>query len=146
MPVSSFEGFAFIIDTNEYAGNFEREMCAYMTAQYGDCEVGLETAESVRDKIPPNVLEWFEDNLNSEPDNNGCYRPVSGMKNPRNKKTPFSSVGIFMSEEPPPHVLKVLKERAEEFSKNPTTRWASPFVVEGFRLVERRYTETEKVL
>jgi hypothetical protein len=31
----------FIVDTDSYAGNFERCMCAYMTGQIGECEVGL---------------------------------------------------------------------------------------------------------
>jgi len=39
------EKHSFIIDTNEYAGNFEREMCAYCTGQIGDCGVGEEEAE-----------------------------------------------------------------------------------------------------
>lgn len=30
----------FVIDTNKYSGNFEREMCAYLTGHTGDCGVG----------------------------------------------------------------------------------------------------------
>ncbi|HWY34086.1 MAG TPA: hypothetical protein VNX68_05525, partial [Nitrosopumilaceae archaeon] len=35
----------FIIDTDSYSGNFERQMCAYSTGQLGDCEVGEELVE-----------------------------------------------------------------------------------------------------
>ncbi len=31
--------YLFVIDTDTYAGNFEREMCAYVTGQIGECEV-----------------------------------------------------------------------------------------------------------
>ena len=28
--------FLLVIDTNSYAGNFERQLCAYVTGQIGD--------------------------------------------------------------------------------------------------------------
>lgn len=28
--------YKFIVDTNKYSGNFERDMCDYMTGAYGD--------------------------------------------------------------------------------------------------------------
>lgn len=37
--------FLFVIDTDAYAGNFEREMCAYMTGHVGDCAVGDDKAK-----------------------------------------------------------------------------------------------------
>lgn len=44
--------YSFIIDTNSYAGNFEREMCAYLTGQVGDCGVGDEHIESLKEQFP----------------------------------------------------------------------------------------------
>ena len=32
----------FVVDTDTYAGNFEREMCAFMTGITGACGVGKE--------------------------------------------------------------------------------------------------------
>ena len=40
------EKYLFVIDTDSYSGNFEREMCAYCTGQIGDCEVGIEHADN----------------------------------------------------------------------------------------------------
>ena len=37
--------YSVIIDTNEYSGNFEREMCAYITGVLGECGVGKEQAQ-----------------------------------------------------------------------------------------------------
>ena len=38
----NFDCWGFIIDTDQYAGNFERELCAWTTGQIGECEVGKE--------------------------------------------------------------------------------------------------------
>lgn len=43
-------GCGFIIDTDSYSGNFEREMCAYITGHIGDCLVGFEEAEDYLSK------------------------------------------------------------------------------------------------
>lgn len=66
-----------IIDTEQYAGNFEREMCAYITGQVGDCEVGSEIAEENSDQIK--YLDWWEEHIVNERDDSdyGCYRPAS---------------------------------------------------------------------
>jgi hypothetical protein len=42
------ERLLFVVDTDTYAGNFEREMCAYITGQVGECEVGEEIAKAAR--------------------------------------------------------------------------------------------------
>lgn len=34
----------FVVDTEQYAGNFERGMCAFMTGMLGECGVGSEEA------------------------------------------------------------------------------------------------------
>lgn len=37
--------YGFIIDTDSYSGNFERELCAYVTGHIGDCGTGDTEAE-----------------------------------------------------------------------------------------------------
>jgi hypothetical protein len=75
--------WTFVIDTNEYAGNFEREMCAYITGQVGDCEVGEELAEIARTEIAPKLLAELENIVAQVPDEHGCCRPVTIWQNPR---------------------------------------------------------------
>ena len=86
----------FIVDTNKYAGNFERQMIAYMTGMYGDCGVGQEEAIVFykemgflekdfvcKDSHLPyqdNPYLPYEDNPFNEiitqlPDERGCFRP-----------------------------------------------------------------------
>ena len=55
--------WTFVIDTNEYAGNFEREMCAWLTGQVGECDVGKEMAAVARAELGPKTTEYFENNI-----------------------------------------------------------------------------------
>jgi hypothetical protein len=65
--------YGFIIDTDSSSGNFEREMCAYLTGQIGDCGVGDEHVDAFKEQFPKEY-EAFEDIIGSESDE-GCYRP-----------------------------------------------------------------------
>ena len=68
----------FVIDTDSYAGNFERDMCAYITGVLGDCEVGDEFAKLYDKEM--NTGRWegiFADYLEQRPDEHGCCRPCS---------------------------------------------------------------------
>lgn len=66
-----------IVDTEQYAGNFEREMCAFITGQVGECGVGDDIAEQYSADIKN--LKWWEEHIVSERDDSdyGCYRPAS---------------------------------------------------------------------
>jgi hypothetical protein len=62
----------FVIDTDTYAGNFERELCAYITGVVGECGVG----QGIADKLDGNsAVEKIETYIGTEPDEHGCWRP-----------------------------------------------------------------------
>ncbi len=65
--------YLFVIDTADYAGNFERDLCAYITGCLGKCEVGREEAELFKEETGQEPFE----NVMSEPDDHGCRRPVT---------------------------------------------------------------------
>lgn len=71
--------FGLIIDTEQYAGNFERELCAYLTGKVGACGVGQEMAEKYIEDVERDgdVLDYedFFENVCEKPDEHGCYRP-----------------------------------------------------------------------
>ena len=71
-----------IIDTEQYSGNFEREMCAFITGQIGECGVGRELADKYSHEIKH--LDWWEDNSCHQPDDSGieCMSPVSIVPTP----------------------------------------------------------------
>ena len=76
--------YEFIIDTEQYSGNFERELCAYMTGQIGGCEKGLEDAEIARQEIPEDILLWLQMHITRDDDDNDChcFRPVAIAQTP----------------------------------------------------------------
>lgn len=74
--------WTFVIDTDEYAGNFEREMCAYLTGILGECGVGEEMAAIARKELPKKILKEFEEIVAQVPDEHGCCRPVTIWPNP----------------------------------------------------------------
>ena len=66
--------YLFIVDTDQYAGNFEREMCAYMTGAVGECGVGEEYAKMFNEEEPDTI---FDNNmLFLDEDDYSCRRPV----------------------------------------------------------------------
>jgi len=68
----------FVIDTDEYSGSFERNLCAYITGMYGECGVGRETAAKAKKELgePDDTCTVFDSIVVSEPDDHGCWRPV----------------------------------------------------------------------
>jgi hypothetical protein len=64
----------FIIDTDSYAGNFERQMCAYLTGVLGDCGVGEEFSELYNKEGGKNI---FDEYIEQRSDDHGCHRPCS---------------------------------------------------------------------
>jgi hypothetical protein len=61
-------GYAFVIDTDQYAGNFEREMTAYLTGRIGQCGVG----DNMIEKLPIKF-----DNVTMLKDQYGTSRPTT---------------------------------------------------------------------
>lgn len=62
--------YKFIIDTDSYAGNFERDMCAFLTGHVGECEVGREFAERFISEVGPEFH-----NVEDKADEHGVFRP-----------------------------------------------------------------------
>jgi hypothetical protein len=77
MREGSFDGYIFVVDTDHYAGNFERPMTAYVTGNTGECEVGEEEAEMFKATVTIEIGERIDDIIESVPDDHGCCRPAS---------------------------------------------------------------------
>ena len=133
------------IDTTDYSGNFEREMCAFVTGQVGECGVGDGLIEEAQEELAQdtfnNTLEWIEDHIVQEADDSDCpcLRPCSIWPTPgrvnngsggrfNEQELPkedswqgvhwpaYESVGIFFDEVPPKEVMEVIVERAKRFA------------------------------
>lgn len=127
---------AIIIRTNEYAGNFERELCAHVTGIIGECEVGEEY-------IDETVNAMFEGFLSFKPDDSGCYRPVSlgGCYSTPNYNA--NDVVIWFGEMPTKEMVTMIKERALTFNERykELYKWGNHNIeILGFALVEIEYS------
>jgi len=103
-----------VFDTDDYAGNFERQMCAFLTGRVGECEVGQEIAELVAPTLRHSA--WYEEHVVEEPDDHGVWRPATAWPSPDGE---FNSVAIFVDELPAGEVLSEMVERAQEFCGPP---------------------------
>lgn len=126
----NFDCFIFVIKTNSYAGNFEREMCGYVTGQVGECGVGDENAAFFQSDNPDN--DEFEDLIISFPDDHGCYRPVTIWGNES------TDVAIFFESQPTEEQLTFLRQRAREFAvmTDPENGKHTVITISGFELIE----------
>ncbi len=132
-----------VIDTEQYAGNFEREMVAFITGLIGECGVGEEAKAYADDELSKEDLAWFDNNVNCwVQDDHGCGRPAflvetpgwgnDGMGEHTKKQTDnpskvnkrktaypaYLSVGFEVSAWPELFILHTIIRRAQRFCKD----------------------------
>jgi len=144
--------WVFIIDTDQYAGNFERNMCAYCTGMVGQCEVGARMVTIFEKDFELEDDKYGEDNPFMDyvdlwvMDDHGCGRPTSIWRNVAGDAC--NSVAIFFQQEPTEEHIKIIKERSADFAKNRPDqqeyqKTKKPMKVLGFRLLQQTVTTTE---
>ena len=138
----------FVIDTDAYAGNFDRELTAWCTGVVGTCGVGVAYAVRCRKDFPQWVAyckEW----LSQETGGYGGERPSTIFPTPgwssdrdgrveSNTSLPYpsyQSVAIFFAERPTDEALRFLIQRARTYL--PLFPLATCGAITGFRLLER---------
>lgn len=160
--------WSFVIDTDTYAGNFERELCSFVVGhhdEYGDHRGGVYKAafrEQYADKDPFEGLidyrvdDHGDDNIARAPmalaptpgyENNG----LGGVRKLEPGEIPnypsYQSVAIFLCAKPTDEQLKILIERALLFPTLPKNyEWDERPMIIGLRLVEERTTLQSTVL
>lgn len=162
----------FVIDTDEYSGNFVREMCGYLTGRWDEETHGEDEAKIADAELQKKAMDYLKKHvvfgLNDTDDiphyspcvivptpgywNNGAGTNTKG-KPPEGKQTypAYQSVGIFFDEIPPPWIIDILKERAKKFCseywanavwKNSNIKKGSRMGCIGFRII-KEYVEKE---
>lgn len=136
----TYSCWIFVIKTNAYAGNFERQMCGFITGQVGECDVGEEEAELFRKAHPD--YDGFDDLIASFPDDHGCYRPASIWN------VPCNDVAIFMENHPTADQLALMRDLARQFTSiiDPHKIKPKKLVIRGFELISYRVERTEKLV
>lgn len=76
------ETILLVIDTDQYSGNFERELCAHVTGHTGDCEVGDDLAEEAKEVLEHKI--WWDENIKQVEDeeHSEFYRPCAIYETP----------------------------------------------------------------
>jgi hypothetical protein len=133
--------YIFVIDTDAYAGSFERELTAYVTGEVGECGVGRELADLFRFECPDQ--HWFEANTCHRPDDTGCLRPtyIYPSLTSSEEKTVYNSVAIFLDARPEPEIVEFMISRVRKLveglnDKSIQFPASSPFNVSGYRLLQ----------
>lgn len=147
-----WSGFSLVIDTDAYAGNFEREMLAACTGVLTEYPTGYSEDEARRYDGPD--LEGLVGRLLNDTDDRAfadrcAIYPTPGWENDGNGEhrripqgTPprflaYQSVRVALERMPTPDELVGIKRRAIAFASR-GVRDDCPFVVEGFRFVRDR--------
>lgn len=72
--------YVFVVDTEQYSGNFERWLCGYMTGRTDEPEThGGEEAEIAKKEITPEAWDYFQEhviNCAEQPDDCPIDTPV----------------------------------------------------------------------
>lgn len=147
------EYYLFVVDTNKYAGNFERELCAYVTGQVGESERGRNLAMLAREEIPAHMLERVEDNIALRQTDNNAHeyahifpsnKYVSDgndndvLRTEENAEThpypAYMSVAIYFDDLPDKEIRDLLAHRARKaFDERYITQDGEQIALEGFR-------------
>lgn len=159
----------FVIDTDEYAGNFERQMTAYITGCVGACGVGEDIAEDALKELGHTSSDWADGIIIQVPDDHGCWRPCSifptpgwvndgkgghfrkGEKDLETEYPCYNSVGIYLGEQLDENLLTLLMDRAKKYNSYIAEKAkGDDFIyrfrsgnISGFRLIEEKTTHEE---
>lgn len=140
MTVPHLSKWMFVIDTDSYAGNFERHMAGYVVggisdghgdkeSEVFDREVPKEIAEDIQAIIDYPLLE--HDGIGYTANNAICETPGEGGK--------YQSVAIFFEERPTQDQLSFMMERAKKYMAAPKAKdsiASKPDNLVGFRLIK----------
>jgi hypothetical protein len=153
MSVDRFEApYALIFNLDQYAGNYEREFCAFVMGRIGDCGVGEEMLDLFEEDHPSGSEFWaMSDRCQNEPDDNGCYRPVSIYYDTDVDRTRYESLIIFFQTVPSEKEMAVILDRAKRFcaERPDTMAWKgpmTPLTLKGVRLISNKVERVIKTV
>lgn len=127
--------YSIIIETNLYAGNFEREMTAFATGCVGTCEVGdehiksfnkavIEIAGFTTDEVNYDDFTTLDNKVSDviryEDQEYDTQRPCAIAWVPAHPKhaegAGYYAVEIFLTKKPEDDILRFIEQRVHEFA------------------------------
>lgn len=157
--------YLFVVDTDKYSGNFEDELCAYMTGKMREWGHGEEFVSRYEKECPPSVQEWIDDGVafvvthtddvpNEAPMiilTTPGWTNIDGEEvrtdDPSKRENVYLSVGIFLNDYPPNEVIEFFKQQARKFSDlhiGLQKYRTNPITIDGFRILEVHTSLEEK--
>lgn len=131
--------YRVVVCTNTFATNFEKELCAFVTGQIGECETGINR----RFYQSAEVREQFEKKMERRLCDDGNWGPV------QTSPADANSFELFFKEKPTQQMLDHIHEAINEFAdekkdKNPMTVRIS---IDNIKVIKEVsiYEETEEV-
>jgi len=134
--------YTFVIDTNKYAGNFERNMCAFLTGITADYGVGTTEAKKFEKRFGKEKVDEMERYVEFRYED-GWERPTIMYLTPSKYKCEdYCSVAIFFYIKPSKEIIEIMRQRAEEFTQDKSQSWNKKESIKilGFRLIKRTTT------
>lgn len=106
--------YQLVVETNSYAGNFEREMTAFATGVLGECGVGEEMIESFSTAAVAysGLKSPFENLMEGVYDDGGCSRPTTISQNHDGN---YHNVTMFMHQRPSDNDLAFITQRIRSY-------------------------------
>lgn len=129
--------YIIVIDTDQFAGNFVRELCGWTTGQYGyggDHIGSFESMMYAREEDDTTLMLFS--NMEHTPDDKGNLYPCRIWESPNGQ---MNSVALFFESRPTEQQIAIIKRRCGTFnnrSKKIFDTDVENFV--GFRLVEAK--------
>ena len=160
--------YIFVVDTEKYSGNFEREMVAYMTGFVNECNVGKVEADIFKKEVNnkkfkyiDNILiEKFNDHDRLSPlaiwptpgwYNNGSGQHFRNNEGPKKNKWPaYMSVALFLDRMIDDEEIGFLADRAMKFQdylQNHIKKYKHCNInITDFRIIEEETTTTTTLI
>ncbi|MEK7183965.1 MAG: hypothetical protein AAB701_00385 [Patescibacteria group bacterium] len=159
-------GPSLVIDTDSYAGQFERPITAFVTGEFddeftrSDVKAMAKVFHKEVGKVNPvkgllaRGLEFDDDvpkvtvcSLYPTPgmSNDGYGHHYQVTEDQPYRYPAYFSVRFFLHREPTPKQLNLIKQRAEQFAARGTT-YQPPFCIVGYRILYERIVIKEKLV
>lgn len=115
--------WSFVVDTKDYAGNFERELCAYVCGLADEFAHHVEEYfDSFNKECPDDPFEDLIDFRINDPGDDGIMiAPMDIVETPDSNGV-CNSVRIFLTQEPTEEQFNLLVERAQKFCSLPKSK------------------------
>lgn len=138
----------FVIDTDAYSGNYERQLTAWCTGVVGECGIGTGYALVFRKEYPlwaakfEQWVAWCHDEHGVE--RSCAIFPTPGWSNDGDGNhfhdtthpyPAYQSIAISFTERPTEETIRFLMHRARTYEPSPS--WDACGTITGFRLLEQ---------